>query len=134
MPRAVLTGIRMSPRKLRLVADVVRGKHVDMALGLLKFMPQAAAPVLHKLLKSAIANAGNNHQLKADDLYVAKIMVDGGPTMRRFMARARGRACRIRKRTSQAVIVLREKFVAPKKVKGTAEAATSVANPKEGGK
>lgn len=134
MPRAVLTGIRMSPRKLRLVADVVRGKHVDEALGLLKFMPQAAAPVLHKLLKSAIANAGNNHELKADNLFVAKIMIDAGPTMRRFMARARGRACRIRKRTAQAVIVLREKYVAPKQAKGTAEAATVAAKPNQGGK
>lgn len=63
-----------------------------------------------KLLKSAIANASNNHGLVADDLYVAKFSIDGGATMKRFMARARGRACRIRCRTSHATIVLREKF------------------------
>lgn len=110
MPRAVLRNLRMSPKKLRLVADAVRGKKVDEAMAILQFMPKAGAPVLLKLLKSAVANAGNNHELRADDLYVAKITVDGGATMKRFMARARGRACRIRKRTSHATIVLREKF------------------------
>ncbi len=114
VPRAVVRNVRMSPTKVRLVADAIRGKHVDEALAILQFTPKAAAPVLHKLLKSAIANAGNNHELKASNLFVAKIMVDGGTTMRRFMARARGRACRIRKRTCSAVIVLREKFVMPK--------------------
>ncbi len=121
IPRASITNVRMSPRKLRLVADEIRGKPVDDALAILSFMPKAGAPVLLKLLKSAIANAGNNHDLKADGLYVAKITIDGGPTMRRFMARARGRACRIRKRTAHALIVLREKFVMPKakKTEGT---------------
>ncbi|GAB4273109.1 MAG: hypothetical protein Kow0029_12470 [Candidatus Rifleibacteriota bacterium] len=110
MPRAVVRNVRISPRKLRLVADHIRGKSVDEALGILQFLPKGGSPVLLKLLKSAIANAGNNHDLKADDLYVAKITVDGGPIMKRFMARARGRACRINKRTSHAKIVLREKF------------------------
>ena len=110
MPRAVLRNIRISPKKLRLVADVVRGKNVDEALDILTFLPKGGAPVMLKLLKSAIANAGNNNDLRADDLYVAKITVDGGATMKRFMARARGRACRIRKRTSHAKIVLRERF------------------------
>ena len=132
MPKAVLSGCRMSPRKMRLVADAIRGKHVDEALGILRFMPKAAAPVLHKLLSSAIANAGNNHELKADNLYVAKVLIDGGPTMRRFMARARGRACRIRKRSSSAVIVLREKFVAPKAAKPAEGAAAGTS--KEGKK
>lgn len=110
MPKAVLRNLRMSPKKLRLVADAVRGKKVDDALAILQFMPKAGAPVLLKLLQSAIANAGNNHELRADDLFVAKITVDSGATMKRFRARARGRACRIRKRTSHAAIVLREKF------------------------
>ncbi len=109
MPRAVLRHARISPRKLRLVADAVRGKPVDQALAILEFMPKAGAPILLKLLKSAIANAGQNHDLKANDLFIAKLLIDGGPTMRRFMARARGRACRIRKRTAHAKIVLREK-------------------------
>jgi large subunit ribosomal protein L22 len=110
IPRAVIRNVRISPRKLRLVADQIRGKSVDEALGILQFLPKGGSPILLKLLKSAIANAGSNHDLRADDLYVAKITVDGGPTMKRFMARARGRACRILKRTSHATIVLREKF------------------------
>jgi large subunit ribosomal protein L22 len=117
IPRAKITNVRISARKMRMVADCVRGKHVDEALGILAFLPKAGAPILHKLLESAIANAGNNHELKADKLYVAKVQIDEGPTMRRFMARARGRACRIRKRTSHATIVLREKFEMPKEMK-----------------
>ena len=114
MPKAILRNLRMSPRKLRLVADLIRGKGVDEALSILQFLPKGGAPILGKLLKSAIANAGNNHDLKADDLYVAKVTVDGGATMKRFMARARGRACRIRKRSSHATIVLRERFTMAK--------------------
>lgn len=110
MPRAVLRNIGSSPKKLRLIADAIRGKGVDEALSILQFMQKGEAPTLLKLLKSAVANAGSNHDLRADDLYVAKITIDGGATMKRFMARARGRACRIRKRTSHAKIVLREKF------------------------
>jgi len=110
MPRAVLKNIGSSPKKLRLIADAIRGKGVDEAMSILQFMQKGGAPTLLKLLKSAIANAGNNHDLRADDLYIAKITIDGGATMKRFMARARGRACRIRKRTSHAVIVLRERF------------------------
>lgn len=110
MPRAVVRNVRISPRKLRLVADQIRGKGVDEALGILTFLPKGGSPILLKLLKSAIANAGSNHDMKADDLFVAKITIDGGATMKRFMARARGRACRIRKRTSHALIVLRERF------------------------
>lgn len=110
MPRAVLKNIGSSPKKLRLIADAIRGKGVDEAMSILQFMQKGGAPTLLKLLKSAIANAGNNHDLRADDLYIAKITIDGGATMKRFMARARGRACRIRKRTSHATIVLRERF------------------------
>jgi len=114
MPRAVLRNIHSSPKKLRLIADSIRGKGVDEALAILQFMQKGEAPTLLKLLKSAIANAGANHDLRADDLYIAKVTIDGGATMKRFMARARGRACRIRKRTSHALIVLREKFSAAK--------------------
>lgn len=114
MPMAVLRNIGSSPRKLRLIADAIRGKDVDEALSILQFMQKGGAPTLLKLLKSAIANAGSNHDLRADDLYVAKITIDAGATMKRFMARARGRADRIRKRTSHAKIVLREKFLMSK--------------------
>jgi len=117
IPRAKITNVRIGPKKFRLIADLIRGKSVDEALGILQFQPQAGAPVLLKLLKSAIANASNNHELRADKLFVAKVTIDGGPTMRRFMARARGRACRIRKRTSHALIVLRERFEMPKSEK-----------------
>ncbi|HQB82054.1 MAG TPA: 50S ribosomal protein L22 [Candidatus Rifleibacterium sp.] len=110
MPRAVLRNIHSSPKKLRLIADAIRGKSVDEAMATLQFMQKGEAPTLLKLLKSAIANAGANHDLRADDLYIAKITIDGGATMKRFMARGRGRACRIRKRTSHAQIVLRERF------------------------
>jgi len=108
MPRAILRNIHTSPKKLRLVADAIRGKKVDEALAMLQFMEKGGAPTILKLLKSAIANAGANHELRADDLYVAKITIDGAATMKRFMARARGRAARIRCRTSHAKIVLRE--------------------------
>ncbi len=114
MPRAVLRNIHSSPKKLRLIADSIRGKGVDEAMAILQFMQKGEAPTLLKLLKSAIANAGANHDLRADDLYVAKVTIDGGATMKRFMARARGRACRIRKRTSHALIVLRERFAMSK--------------------
>jgi large subunit ribosomal protein L22 len=108
MPRAILRNIHTSPKKLRLVADAIRGKKVDEALGMLQFMEKGGAPTIKKLLESAIANAEENHKLRADDLYIAKITIDGGATMKRFMARARGRAARIRCRTSHAKIVLRE--------------------------
>ena len=108
MPRAILRNIHTSPKKLRLVADAIRGKKVDEALAMLQFMEKGGAPTILKLLQSAIANAGNNHGLNAEDLFVAKITIDGAATMKRFMARARGRAARIRCRTSHAKIVLRE--------------------------
>lgn len=129
MPRAVLRNYRMSPKKLRLVADAVRGKTVDEALGILQFMPKSGAPVLLKLLKSAISNASNNHNLSADDLYISKIAIDGGITMKRFRPRARGRACRIFKRSSHATIVLREKFTGKKL--NIASTGTKKSNTKE---
>ncbi len=108
MPRAILRNIHTSPKKLRLVADAIRGKKVDEACAMLEFMEKGGAPTILKLLRSAMANAKENHNLRADDLYIAKITIDGAATMKRFMARARGRAARIRCRTSHAKIVLRE--------------------------
>ena len=126
MPRAILRNIHTSPKKLRLVADAIRGKKVDEARAMLQFMEKGGAPTILKLLESAMANAKENHNLRADDLYIAKITIDGAATMKRFMARARGRAARIRCRTSHAKIVLRElNEVIYKELKPKATAAES---------
>jgi len=106
--RAVVRFIRVSPRKARYVADLVRGKQVEEALNILSFTTRKAAQIIGKLLKSAIANAGQNESIDADTLFVKTIFVDGGPTMKRFRPRAMGRAGRILKRTSHVTIVLDE--------------------------
>ncbi|MDG1949905.1 MAG: 50S ribosomal protein L22 [bacterium] len=98
--------IRMSPRKVRLVVDLIRGLDVQGAQAQLSFSKKAAAEPVLKLLNSAIANATNNFKMNGDDLYVKTIMVDGGPTLKRWRPRAFGRAGAIRKRTSHINIVL----------------------------
>ena len=100
--------IRISPRKVQIVLDLIRNKPVDIALATLDLTPKAASPLLEKLLKSAIANAENNHSMNKDNLYVAECFVTPGPTMKRIMPRAQGRAYRILKRTSHITIVLKE--------------------------
>ncbi len=107
--RAVSKYIRISPQKARLVADLIRGKDVDEALSILKFTPKKAARLIDKTLRSAIANAEQLKVIDVDSLYVKKIYVDEGPTMKRWMARAMGRASRILKRTSHITVVLDEK-------------------------
>ncbi len=107
--RARLRFARIAPRKARLVADLIRGKRSEEALNILHFTRKAAAKILVKLLKSAIANATKNKSIDIDRLYVKRIMVDQGPTMKRYQARALGRATMIRKRTSHIDIVLDEK-------------------------
>lgn len=107
--KAVVRYTRISPRKARYVADLIRGKRVEEALGTLHFTTRKAADILSKLLKSAIANAGQQEGVDVDTLYVKKIFVDGGPMMKRFRPRAMGRANRIRKRMSHITIVLDEK-------------------------
>jgi large subunit ribosomal protein L22 len=107
--RAKLKFARIGPRKAQLVADLVRGKGSEEALNVLMFTKKSAAKIISKLLKSAIANAGQNKTIDVDHLYVKKITVDQGPTMKRFMPRALGRATTIRKRTSHILIVLDEK-------------------------
>jgi large subunit ribosomal protein L22 len=99
----------MSPRKARLVADLIRGKKSEEALNILIFTRKAAARILIKLLKSAIANATQKKTIDVDRLYVKKITVDQGPTMKRFTPRALGRATTIRKRTSHIHMILDEK-------------------------
>jgi large subunit ribosomal protein L22 len=106
--KAKLRFTRIAPRKARLVADLIRGKKSEDALNILTFTPKAAARIIVKLLKSAIANA-TQKKIDVDRLYVKTIAVDQGPTMKRFMPRAMGRATSIRKRTSHITIVLDER-------------------------
>ena len=107
--KAIARYIRIAPRKVRLVVDLIRGKQVGEALAILKHTPKAASPVVEKLLNSAIANAENNNNLDPNNLVVGKVFVDQGPTLKRFRPRAMGRASRIHKRTSHITVVLNEK-------------------------
>lgn len=107
--RATLKFARISSRKVKIVADLIRGKDVDEALAIMKFTPKASSEVLEKILKSAIANAENNHDMKHENLYVAEIFANQGPTLKRIRPAAKGSAVRIRKRTSHITIVLKEK-------------------------
>ncbi|MEN6371185.1 MAG: 50S ribosomal protein L22 [Armatimonadota bacterium] len=107
-PTAVAKYIRISPRKVRFVVDAIRGKHVQDALAILQFVPNNAARTVSKLLKSAIANAENNHRMDSDSLEVIHIHVDEGPTLKRISPRAMGRAYRIMKRTSHITVGLGE--------------------------
>ena len=101
--------VRIAPRKLRAVMDMVRGKPVEDALTTLGLVRKAASPVLVKVIKSAMANAENNHGMTTDSLFIKEAYVDEGPTLKRFMPRAMGRATMIRKRTSHITVVLSEK-------------------------
>ncbi len=107
--RAKLSYVRLSPRKARLVVDMVRGKGVQDALNILKFSSQKAAGIVSKLGPSAVANADQKVVSAVDQLVVKAITVDQGPVLRRFMPRAQGRATRIRKPTSHICVVLDEK-------------------------
>ncbi len=100
---------RISSRKVAIVANLIRGKNVDEAMAILQFTPKAGADVLTKLLKSAIANAENNNQMNHSKLYIAEIYSNQGPTLKRIRPAAKGSAVRIRKRTSNTTIVLKEK-------------------------
>jgi large subunit ribosomal protein L22 len=102
--RAVEKYIRISPRKLRYVADMVRKKAVDEAVDLLTFTPQKGAVIVKKAIMSAVANATENHKMDEDVLFISRILVNEGPTLKRFRPRARGRATRIRKRTSHLMV------------------------------
>ncbi len=107
VPHASLRFLRVAPRKVRLVADNVRGMRVGDALAVLKYTPQAAAKPLAKLLRSAVANAEQKGgHVDVDALVVKKLTVDGGPKLRRFMPRAMGRAYRVEKKTSHVYIEL----------------------------
>ena len=110
MPKAeaTLKYARISSRKVKIVADLIRGKKIDEALAIVKYVPKASSEIIEKLLKSAIANAENNHDMKHEKLYVAEIYANQGPTLKRIRPAAKGSAVRIRKRTSHITIVLKE--------------------------
>ena len=106
--KAILKYARISSRKVKIVADLIRGKQVDEALAIIKFTPKASSEVLEKLLKSAIANAENNHGMNRGNLIVSEIYANQGPTLKRIRPAAKGSAVRIRKRTSHVTIKLTE--------------------------
>jgi len=106
---ATLRFARISPRKVRIIIDLIKKKPVQEALNILKFTPKRGAKFLEKLLKSAIANAENNHNMNVDKLYIAEAYANAGPMFKRIRPRAQGRAFLIRKRTSHITIVLKEK-------------------------
>lgn len=104
--RASARFVRVAPRKARLVADQVRGLHIERARALLQFSPRGAARDIQKLIDSAAANAENNHNLDGEEMRVATITVDEGPTLKRYRPRAQGRATPINKRTSHIAVAL----------------------------
>ena len=107
--KAHLKYARISPRKVKIVLDLIRGKDVGVAMAILKNTPQSESEYLIKLLGSAIANAENNFNMDASKLYVSECFVCPGPTLKRIMARAKGSADRILKRTSHVTIVVKER-------------------------
>jgi large subunit ribosomal protein L22 len=106
--RAQAKYVRMSPRKARLVAEHIRGRSVPEARAVLAFTPKEAAGEVEKVLQSAVSNAESNHGIPEDRLYISEAFVDGGPVMKRWRARARGRVARIRKRTCHITVLLGE--------------------------
>jgi large subunit ribosomal protein L22 len=107
--RASVTNVRVSPRKARLVVDAVRGKRVNEAISIAKFLPQKTAVDVERLLRSVAANAENNYDLDPEDLWVKAIYADDGPSYRRFKAKARGRVGRIKRRTCHITIVAEDR-------------------------
>ena len=107
--KAVAKYVRIAPRKVRVVMNLVRGKSVAEAFAILKFTPKAGADVIEKVLKSAVANAENNFDMNVDKLYISSAYVDQGPTLKRIHPRSRGQAFKILKRTSHVTIVVDEK-------------------------
>lgn len=131
-----LNYLRIAPRKVRLAADLIRGKTVSEAEDLLKFMRKKAARALEKLLKSATATAGNDFKLERSNLYISKITVDEGPTLKRHRARGRGRIFSIFKRTSHIALTLNgikpgKEIKRPKRVKKEIEIPKKEVRPRE---
>lgn len=107
--KAILRTVRIAPRKVRLVVDLIRGKQIGEAVAILNHTPRSASPVVEKVLKSAVANAEHNYDLDVNNLFISEVFVDEGPTLKRFRPRAMGRASAINKRTSHITIVVTEK-------------------------
>ena len=106
--KAVAKFVRITPRKVRVVLDLIRGKNVAEAFAILKFTPKAGAVVVEKVLRSAVANAENNYDMDVDKLVIKTAFADDGPTMKRIHPRSRGQAFKILKRTSHVTIVVDE--------------------------
>ncbi len=107
--RAQLTYARIAPRKVKIVCDLIRGKDVKTAMAILQQTPKAASELMAKVLKSAVANAENNHEMDPEKLFVAETFANPGPIIKRIRPRAQGRAHRINKRTSHITIVVKER-------------------------
>ena len=107
--KAVAKYVRIAPRKVRVVMDLIRGKSVADAFAILKFTPKVGAEAIEKVLKSAVANAENNFDMNVDNLYVSSCFVDQGPTMKRIHPRSRGQAFKILKRSSHITVAVAEK-------------------------
>ena len=107
--KAGAKNIRIAPRKVRVVIDLIRGKNVGEAFAILKYTPKVGTEVVEKVLKSAVANAENNLDLNVDNLYVSAVYVDQGPTMKRIHPRSRGQAFKILKRSSHVTVVVQER-------------------------
>ena len=108
-PKAHAKYVRISSRKVKIVLDLIRGKKADEALAILMYTPKAASPVVAKVLNSAIANAVNNQEMNRQNLYVAEVYANPGPTLKRYVARSRGSASPMLKRTSHITVVLDQK-------------------------
>ncbi len=104
--KAVAKHVRISPQKVRKIIGDIKGKKVESGLSSLKFMPQKASGIVEKILKSAVANADHNNNMDVDSLFIKNIIVDSGPSLKRFRPRARGRGARILKRTSHITVVV----------------------------
>jgi len=109
--QAIAKYVRISPRKVRILVDAIKGKPVETALNSLKFMPQKSARLVEKVVRSAAANAEQHPEIDVDTLVIRDVRADKGPTLKRFRARARGRGSRILKRTSHVTVILAEKSV-----------------------
>lgn len=107
--KAYVRNVRIAPRKVKILCDLVRGKDAGAAAAIIMNTPKAASEIMIKLLKSCVANAENNHNMDTDKLYIKQVFVTPGPVMKRVMPRAQGRAFRILKRTSHITMVLAEK-------------------------
>ena len=132
--RAQAKYVRISPRKARLVAEHIRGRSIPEARAVLAFTAREAADELQKVLHSAVSNAEANHGIAEDNLYVYTAYVDGGPVMKRWRARARGRVARIKKRTCHITVTLRERAPAAERPvraeRGPEEGAETAPKPK----